>query len=181
MSSVYKPNLIWEPLADPEGRFDGRQVMARMERILAEWEPARYESGASVRGIACDCIGGVFGVVDDLDGQHRACAAPLPPDASMHNRAGAIAAMHDLVNRFQPNRHVLQAPDGYFHVQPGDIVVTGYPSGGPGHVEMVGPRRNTLWHALPQAGFHQTGFGFLDGHQLLWRVYRLSDRWRWAQ
>ncbi len=181
MSRVYIPNLRWEPLSDPASHFDGEAVMERMERLLREWESSRYESGASVKGIACDCIGGVFGVVDDLDGQQRSCDAPLPPDASMHNRESAVSAMRDLVSRFQPNRHVPQADDGFFYVQPGDIVVTGYPGGGPGHVEMVGPRRNTLWHALPGSGWHQTGFGFLEAAQVLWRIYRLGDRWRWVR
>lgn len=181
MSRVYIPNLIWEPLADPNNRFDGKPVMDRMEQILSDWSTSHYESGASLRGIACDCIGGVFGVVDDLDGQKRACRSPLPQDSAMHNREAAIATMKQLVNRFEPNSHIPQAEDGYFYVQPGDIVVTGYPGGGPGHVEIVGPRRNTLWHALPQAGFHQTGFGFLEGRQLLWRIYRLGDRWRWTR
>lgn len=181
MSHVYIPNLRWEPLRDPEGRFDGQPVMDRLGAILAAWEPCVYESGASVRGVACDCIGGVFGVVDDLDGQGRARSGLLPPDASMHNRSSAEAAMRELVRRFAPNSVVEQAEDGYFYVQPGDIVVTGYPGGGPGHVEMVGPQRNTLWHALPSAGWHQTGFGFLEEAQLLWRIYRLDDRWRWKR
>lgn len=177
---VYLPNLIWEPMKDPESRFDATKATANLAKVLALWKPCRYESGSSVRGVACDCIGGLFGLIDDLDGRHRACCSPLPADTAMHDRESAISTMRHLVGRFKPNFQVEASEDGYFHVQPGDIIVTGYPHGGPGHVEMVGPQRNTLWHALPGSGFHQTGFGFLEGAQLLWRVYRLGDRWRWA-
>ena len=177
MSNVYIPNLLWGPLCC----IRSRQALARLEGVLASWEGSSYESGASVRGVAADCIGSIFGILDDLDAQGRGRTSPLPHDAAMHNRAAAMSTMRELITRYRPNVSLPISSDGFFHVQPGDIVATGYPNGGPGHVEMVGTRKNTLWHALPESGFHQTGFGLLEGAQLIWRVYRVGDRWRWSK
>ena len=69
--------------------------------------------------------------------------------------------------------------DGMTTVEPGDIVVTGAVGGGPGHVAIVGARRNTLWHAVSGPGFHQTGWALLSG-QVLWAVYRIEDKHRWT-
>lgn len=163
---IVRPRLTWTPHPNPK-------IAANLERVLREWEDTPYESGQRLKGLAADCIGGVFGVVDELDGRPRAQHAGMPNDTAMHNRATAIAAMRELVRRYQPAIKV----EGR-EVQPGDIVVTGMIGGGPGHVEMVGPRKNELWHCVPSSGFHQGGWG-LFAEQVLWAVYRITDQERW--
>lgn len=181
MNNFFIPNMVWEPLQDPEKRFDCDALMVRMREVFASWEGSHYESGASVRGVACDCIGGVFGVLNDLDGLSRETSSPLPHDAAMHNREEAISTMRKLVRRAEPVKQLETQEDGNFHVQPGDIVVIGFVGGGPGHVAIVGPERSTLWHSLPNSGWHFGGFGLDADSQSLWGIYRISNRERWAR
>jgi hypothetical protein len=102
----------------------------------------------------------------------------MPHDAAMHDREGAIGAMRELVRRYAPCQKV-EPVAGVWHVEPGDIVLTGAPGGGPGHVAIVGAGRNQLWHAVKGSGFHQGGWSFLDV-QVLYAVFRALDKERWA-
>ena len=120
----------------------------------------------------------MFGVIDEIDGRARMEPAGFPHDASLHDRAGAVRTVREIVRRYSPC-HKLVMVDGTIMVEPGDIVVTGSPGGGPGHVEIVGANKNELWHALPVAGFHQGGWGFLE-QQVLYAVYRIDDKHRWG-
>lgn len=170
---IVAPDMVWCPLQE------SRQVARALERALERWRYTPYESGQRFRGLGADCIGAVFGVVDEVDGRPRAAYPGLPHDAAMHSRSTAVAAMRELVRRYSPCVKVAPGPSGQTLVEPGDIVVTGMPGGGPGHVEMVGCRRNELWHALPEPGFHQGGWG-LFAEQVLWAVYRIQDKRRWV-
>jgi len=167
MSRILQPSLAWTRHPDPA--------------IAEEWEGTPYESGQRVKKVAADCIGSVFGVIDDLDGQNRASLPGLPADAAMHSRDTAVAAVRELIRRYEPNRKLRLGRNGDVRVRPGDIVVTGYKGGGPGHVEIVGARRNELWHSLEDgAGFAQRGWGFLES-QVLYGVWRAEDQWRWVR
>ncbi len=172
---VYSPTMVWQPI--PSG--EGISIMLTLDRTLREWDRTPYESGQCFKQRGADCIGGVFGPIDEMDGQGRAQRPNMPHDGSLHNRKAAVAALRELVTRYSPCRKLESEDDGSFFVEPGDIVVTGMPGGGPGHVEIVGANRNELWHALPMAGFHQGGWSFLT-EQVLWAVYRIEDKWRWA-
>lgn len=172
---VYAPSMVWDPIR----AADGPAIMLSLERALEEWRGTPYESGQRFKQRGADCIGGVFGVVDEMDGRPRATFPGMPRDTAMHDRATAIGAVRELVRRYSPCVKVVEQ-DGVFLVEPGDIVVTGMPGGGPGHVEIVGARKNELWHALPSSGFHQGGWGFL-AQQLLFAVYRIEDKHRWIR
>ncbi len=167
--SIYNPQIVWEP--------GDERVAAALDAELRAWDRTPYESGQRFKGRGADCIGGVFGVIDALDGRERAQFPGMPHDASLHDRAGAVRAMRELVRRYQPC-HRLATRNGMC-VQPGDIVGVGPPGGGPGHVLIVGARRNELWQALPLSGFHQSGWS-LFAEQVLWAVYRIEDRERWT-
>lgn len=173
-SRIYAPDMVWQPMSCARHE----QATANLERALSRWERTPYESGQRFCQRGADCLGGVFGVIDDVDGRQRAQFPGMPADTALHNRRTAVRAVRELIRRYSPGRK-LERSGGAFVVEPGDIVVTGAPGGGPGHVELVGPRRNQLWHALPASGFHQTGWGFLE-QQLLFAIYRLDDRERWA-
>ena len=169
VARVYNPQMVWMP-------GDVRVAVA-LGSALNAWMGTPYESGQRFIQRGADCIGGVFGVIDMADGRDRAAFPGMPQDAAMHSRSTAIVAVRELVSRYAPSRKVL-AKDGIFYVEPGDIVVTGSPGGGPGHVEIVGANPNELWHALPSAGFHQGGWSFLE-QQVLYAIYRIQDKYRW--
>lgn len=170
---IWSPEMVWQPHPD-------LAVQSAIERVLEDWRGTPYESGQRFKGRAGDCIGSLFGAVDELDGRARAEFPGLPHDAAMHDRRSAIAAVRELVRRYSPCEKVEPDAHGVHFVEPGDIVVTGHPGGGPGHVEMVGARRNELWHAMPVSGFHQGGWSFLE-QQFLYAVYRIKDKYRWGK
>ncbi len=167
---IYAPTMEWHAGIP--------QVVLPLGRALYAWEGTPYESGQRFIQRGADCIGAVFGVIDDIDGRERAEFPGMPQDASMHSRSTAIIAVRELVRRYSPCEKVESDEDHIFHVEPGDIVVTGSPGGGPGHVEIVGSHKNELWHALPASGFHQGGWSFLE-QQILYAIYRIQDKHRW--
>lgn len=173
---VYSPRLVWDTLRCA----DGPAISKSLDKALREWEGTPYESGQRFKQRGADCIGAIFGVVDQIDGRSRAAYPGMPQDTAMHNRATAVVAVRELLRRYAPAEKVEGLPGEPLLVEPGDVLVTGAPGGGPGHVEMVGARKNELWHALPGAGFHQGGWGLLNC-QVLYAVYRIMDKERWAQ
>lgn len=171
---VYAPEMLWI-----YGDVSAASLVS-LDDTLRAWKGTPYESGQCFIQRGADCIGAICGVIDDMDGQGRRLHPGMPSDTSMHSRSTAIRAVRELVRRYAPCTKVLADSEHIFHVEPGDIVVTGAPGGGPGHVEIVGSRRNELWHALPSSGFHQGGWSFLE-QQLLFAVYRIQDKHRWGQ
>lgn len=171
---IYKPQFVWTP-----GTISAEAADA-LDKALYAWSGTRYESGQSFIQRAADCTGAVFGIIDQIDGRARMEPAGFPHDGALHDRAGAIRTVREIVRRYSPCHKVEPAEDRMFYVEPGDIVVTGMPGGGPGHVEIVGARKNELWHAQPTPGFHQGGWGFLE-QQVLYAIYRIEDKDRWGQ
>jgi len=171
---IYAPRLVWT-----RGKI-GDVALDALDRCLYAWHGTPYESGQSFIQRGADCTGAVFGVIDTIDGRARMQPAGFPHDGSLHDRAGAIRTVREIVRRYSPCHKLEAAEDRMFYVEPGDIVVTGMPGGGPGHVEIVGARPNELWHAQPAPGFHQGGWSFLE-QQILYAIYRIDDKHRWGQ
>ncbi len=154
--------------------FDGDpRAVKRLERILESWERTPYSEspGENPKGQGVSCIGFICGVLDEL----AVAAVPidyphLPLDIGMNNPAGARSAMHALLGLFPDHERV-----NVMSVQPGDVLVVG--QGGPGHAMIVGPRRNTIWHA-GGPHVHYTGW-VLPPHSKLFAVYRLLNRDSW--
>ncbi len=172
MARVVDPKLCWAPSMIP-GLHDS------MSRVLSAWQGTPYESGQRFIQRGADCIGAVFGVIDDLDGRARAEFPGMPHDCAMHSGETARAAVREILRRYDPIVNVAQRSDGICCVEPGDLILTGHPGGGPGHVEMVGVRHGHLWHALPGIGFHQGGWSLFDTQTML-AVYRIEDKERWV-
>lgn len=170
-TQVFNPRLSWNA-GDPD-------IAVALQAEIDKWLETPYESGQSFPKRGADCTGSVFGIVDALDGRARMAPAGFPHDASMHDRVGAIKAMREILVRYQPHHKIELDENRLFQVEPGDILITGMPGGGPGHCEIVGPRPNELWHALPSAGFHQSGWSLLD-IQVLYAIYRIEDKHRWT-
>lgn len=168
----YRPHLLWH---------DGElpiETLAKLGRVLGDWQGTPYESGQRFKGRAADCIGAVFGVFDELDGRVRAVDPQMPQDVAMHSRSSAVAAMRALLRIYAPVKKLRTVAGAATLVHPGDLVITGPLNGGPGHIAMVGPRRNELWHATAGPGFHQSGWS-LTRDQVLHAVFRPQEKFRW--
>lgn len=142
----------WKDLPHPAAK-------AALERALARWDGTPYRVGQqapAVDGVGggVDCVRFVCAVLDELLGR-RTPITTLPQDAALHARESAIAAMHQIRKLYLPNEPV---EDGT--VEPGDLLITAPPGGGPGHALIAGPRRWELWHATGLC-VHRTGLGGL--------------------
>lgn len=149
-------------------------VYERMHDVLLGWQGTRYGSGQRCRGVLADCVGFVFGAIDDVDGRPRAQSPSMPADTALHDAASSAEAMRALRDLYEPVE-VVTGRD----VQPFDILVVGPSGGGPGHAILVGPTRNTLWHCTPGAGVHQAGWALGTGYEVLHGAFRIGDRERW--
>lgn len=147
----------------------------RLERVLASWEDTPYVPGQQRKGRdgGVDCIRFGCGVLDEL---YRRPLTSLPiraPDASMHDKEGAFSVMRQIIARYPDH---ISVEDG--SVEPGDILVVGPRSGGPGHMMIVGVQRGTVWQASADR-VHFTGLS-LPASATLFRVFRMVDREAWA-
>jgi cell wall-associated NlpC family hydrolase len=156
-----------------------RPAIQALSCALDEWRGTPYASGQSMRGRGADCIGAPFGVIDQLEGTRRTYRPEFPGDAAMHDSAGAFAALRRLLTLYGDSERLRAAPSERLEVEPGDLVVCGAVGGGPGHLMMVGPRRNELWHATAGAGFHQSGWALFT-HQRLIGAWRLGGKHSWS-
>jgi cell wall-associated NlpC family hydrolase len=161
----------WEPM--PAELLPAQD---RLERVLASWDRTPYRSGGSMRGVEGDCIGAVFGVIDELDGRVRRQDSSMPHDTAFHNPAAAYRAVAALRRLYRPAERLR-----HWLYQPGDVLVVGTSDGGPGHVMIVGGRKNTLWHATTTSGFAQCGWALGLGFERLFAAYRFGDRERWLR
>lgn len=176
MRLVALNQLVWAPLPR-----ELRGAQWKLEAALRAWKNTPYRSGQRLRGVGGDCIGDVFGVIDDIDGRPRAQNPVLPADTALHDPESAHEAVGILRRLYSPAKR-LHWTDGTLEVQPGDLLVVGPSLGGPGHLMIVGTQKNTIWHASNSAeGFCMTGWALGDGFERLFAVYRLGDRERWGQ
>lgn len=146
----------------------------RLDRILASWEDTPYRPGQHVRGVGTYCTAFVCAVLDELYRQPSAALPEdIPIDASMHDPELARSGLRWFLTRY-PN-HV-RVQDGT--VEPGDVLVTGPVSGGPGHAIIAGPRKGTLWQCSGRS-VHRAGYSLPETYRLH-AVYRMTDRHKWS-
>lgn len=159
----------WRPLID--------RINNRIASVLASWEDTPYMALQSCKGRqgGVDCIRFVCGVADELYGYSRGPVISLPTDQSMHDRAGSMAAMREIKERYDPVDDV--SHQGW--IEPGDIMVTGPINGGPGHAMFVGARAGNIWESTA-AGVKQCGMPAFGTQMTLFRIYRVRDKWRWV-
>lgn len=153
-----------------------RRAEDRIHEVCASWEGTPYRSGGSLRGVEADCIGSLFGIIDELDGRQRRRDSDMPHDTSFHNAAAAYRALVRLRRIYAPAVRLRS-----WCYQPGDLLVVGTSDGGPGHLMMVGARKNNIWHATAASGFTQAGWSLGTGFERLFAAYRLGDRERWVR
>ena len=165
MIYYHSHGLMWRPSSCEKAE----QLTSHLETVLRSWRDTPYMAGQQAKGVGVDCVRFVTAVLDELLGLSRTETPRLPPDRAMHDRKGAIATMR-LIRRLYPPVETIRDKV----VEPGDILIVGQSTGGPGHVILVGVRPNTLWQA-GSLGVHEGGLGLIEGAQRVFRVYRF--RW----
>ena len=143
----------------------------RLESILKEWDGTPHSHGQCVKGVAVDCVRFVSAVIDEMF-RTKHDLTVLPPDAAIHDRAGAMKLMRHWLTWF-PHVRVID-----MSIEPGDVVICSYPNGGPGHAMVAGTRPGELWHAEANR-VCRTGYGFYaNGVYTFHSLYR-PDKETW--
>lgn len=167
----------WEPLKLGEGHLSDDLVASqraerRLARILASWEGTPYAAGQGYRGVGGDCVRATVLILSEWMRWSPPSLTTLPPDAALHDRVGAMRGLHRIRRALPPHTRLR----GVLRAQPGDVLITGHPSGGPGHAIIVGPQRNTLWQATQSAGFARCGWALPPEFARLYAVLRFDRR-----
>lgn len=158
--------LLWEPSSPALRR--------RLAEVLKPWLDTPFMLGQCCRGVGVDCTHFVCAVLDELYGR----TPPRPirrwqPGIGMQSVRGGAVVMREIVSLFPAARRARGA------LEPGDTVVLRY-GRGPGHLAIVGPERNTIWHVPMGIGAkvcHAPLKMFL-GRAV--RAYRMTDRQNWC-
>lgn len=143
----------------------------RLSRILASWEDTPYAAGQGHRGVGCDCVRATVLILAEWMRWQAPKLDTLPPDAALHSRRSAIQALRR-IRRALPKHSRVRRPE---RLQPGDVLITGHPQGGPGHAIIVGAERNTLWQAVMNCGFQRCGWALPIEHSRIYAVLRFDD------
>lgn len=172
---IHRPlRRLWAPMRLHDQEVTGRATR-RLAKILRSWEGTPYGAGQALRGVAGDCVRSTVSIVCEWLRLPMPALATLPQDAALHNRRGAIRGLHRIRRALPPHTRLKG-----LELQPGDIIVTGPPHGGPGHAIIVGTERANLWHTNPEAGMLRCGWALPPQHSKLFAAYRFDERERGA-
>lgn len=177
-ASIQVLGLKWRPLmlgrdhGHPDYRASDR-ITKRLLTVLRSWERTPYIAGQSRKGVGVDCIRFWTSVMDEMYGHERIPAPRKPQDTAMHTHSGALSVLKLILSTYH---ELEQVHDG--NVEPMDSIIVGHRDGGVGHVLLVGPQRNTLWHA-GQERVCRTGWGLDGDWQAVKHVYRARNRRAW--
>lgn len=129
--------------------------------------------GQQAKGRGVDCVRFVAAVLDEMQGT-RTELEKLPRDAAFHAREKCFTAFRLFIRQFDG----YEIPEGE-PVQPGDVLVVGPVTGGPGHAIIVG-KDGQLWHSA--GSVTRTGMGCLDAFMYKYKAaFRAKDRGvKWA-
>ena len=160
-----------EPLNIPELSIeDNSKVLSRIRCILESWEGTPYVAGWGAKQAGTDCVRFVSGVLDELYRRDTELER-LPQDASFHNKTLCQSALRKFLGRYE---HV-EVENNV--LQPGDIIIAGPNSGGPGHAMIAG--WDCLWHC-DSSSVTRTGLIMPNkGAYFFKKAYRGYDRKGW--
>ena len=177
----YDTGLEWHPIrlnahrtrnGVSEDIARASKIERRLARILGDWEDTPYRAGIVQQGVGVYCTAFVARVLDELYGRPPTPMPKIPHDVGDHNKKRALAALRWFTRQFPTSFEIL---DG--EVEPGDILMVGPNTGGPGHAMIVGPRENTVWQASGRC-VHYTGLYLPEGFKLF-QARRFEDREVW--
>lgn len=170
-------NMIWKPIrhsALNPGLV--QKITDRLESVLQGWKGTRYGLGQQCKGMAVDCVRFVCAVLDEMYQQPYQDIEFFQDDMAFHSRAAALGAFRTIL-RLYPEHTALQGNE----VEPGDVLICGSKSGGPGHAMIAGTRQSILWHTDGHSVV-QTGLVFPQaGMYHLHRILRANDKDRWLE
>lgn len=156
-------------------------IAAAVDSAIRGWAGTKYMSGQQVRGAHADCVRFAAGVIDDLYGRRRELPRNIAMDAANHAPGEAEEQLRRLLEVYPEAEPLHRDTMGYWHVEPGDLVVVGTKRGGPGHLVIVGARLNTCWEApRPGCSVREIGVG-LHPHVDVKHAYRMRDRFLWLR
>lgn len=158
--------LEWSPVS--------ARITDRAKEVLESWRGTPYMPGQQCKGGGVDCVRFVCGVLDEFRGDVPQGVESLPQDICLHNKAGAIAGMKRIMERYSPVISIDRI------IEPLDVVVVGPANGGPGHALIAGYQPNTLWHSIGR-GVQVTGLGLNQRLSRLFKIYRMAERDRWQK
>lgn len=170
-------NMIWKPIRHPELDFGlVQKITDRLESVLQSWRGTPYSLGQQCKGVAVDCVRFVCAVLDEMYQQPYQTIDRLPDDIAFHSRERAIDAFR-MIMRLYPDHTSVKTDE----VEPGDVLICGSKSGGPGHAMIAGTRQSILWHSNSHEVV-QTGLAFPQaGMYHLHRVLRANDKRKWLE
>ena len=148
-------------------------VEKRVDAILESWVETPYQAGQRARGAGVDCVRFVSAVLDDLFREERIPLPRLPQDLSMHDAAGARAAMRQFMEAYAPNENVLRSRE----VEAGDVLIVGVR--GPAHAILVGSKPAHLYEAGSRRVI-RTGLSTLRAPTRVFAICRPLEKFRWA-
>jgi len=171
--TFYQPLRIkWAPLSIDGEKENVTRSVKRLERILQSWESTPYMVGQGHRGVGGDCVRSTVAILSEWIRWEVPTFTTLPPDAAMHSRKGAIKALYKILRSLPAHTRVRGRASV---VHPGDVLITGHTSGGPGHAIIVGTQKNTLWQATQYAGFVKCGWALPPEFCRVYAVMRFRD------
>ena len=167
------PRGFIRPISPLTWEAGSPEVRAALERVIRPWENTPFMAGQCCKGVGVDCTHFVCAVIDELYGT----TPPRPirrwkPGIGFESLRRGAEVMREIVSLFPAARRIRAA------LEPGDTVVLQY-GRGPGHLALVGPERNTLWHA-PMGTSSKVSIAPLKlfaGRVV--RAYRMNDRQNW--
>jgi len=160
-------NLQWQEATLP--------YADRLRTILESWKDTPYMVCQQEKGVGVDCVRFVAAVWDEMRATPGEQIPRLSRDASLNNPRKTTEFMRMLLDRYAP---IEELTNKQYVVEPGDVLVVRAKGGGPGHVILVGPDRNTTWQAGSRKVI-RSGWTLLDRFQILSHWFRYGDRSKW--
>lgn len=162
LSAAERPKWIWAR----DAKAWSSQLHRRDEAIAAaieRWAGTPYCQGQASPGVGADCVGFLCGVLGTLYGVHLSDHPRKAADAACHDARASIELERWICDRL-PVRYAIGA-----FVEPGDVLLARpWQAGGWGHVYVVGPRPQTLWHCVQGHGVTRTSTAAVQGVRAYW-------------
>lgn len=165
--------LVWRRFEHPA--LDAAacaRVEARVDAELESWVGTPFVAGQRLKGVGVDCVRFVAAVLDEMFRETRIPLDRLPQDLSMHNPAGARAALRLFKKAYAPTVDIADNV-----VEVGDVIIVGVR--GPAHAIFCGSKQSYLYEAGSRRVI-RTGLSTLRHPVRVFATIRPVEKHRWA-